>query len=404
MSEEAWLQEAITYKALIGRHLKDTGDLLSLKTIPKALRSALEQVRGQLRKTWGQLAAEIEPEPAAEAQEAELVGDVVNLREGAVDSEGVVSVKLIRPGWGSSGYYSPEVLERDGPQVFTVGTKMYWDHQTATEEKERPEGSLDRLAGEFLTTAAWREDGADGPGLYADAKLFGQYKPAVNEMAKHIGVSIRAMGRAKEGEAEGRKGPIIAALTGARSVDFVTVPGAGGKVLQLFESYRGAPEAPTIEEVPTIEENAMSEQEAQELREQVEALTAENVELKADNQRLNEALLLNQAAALVSEELAAIDMAPLTRKRLTEDLKDKPVITDGAFDEDSTRQAIKEAARAEIDYLASVTGAGEIRGMGEPPQTQKPDALRESFVEMYIKQGKPQAEAERLADIAAQGR
>ena len=148
----------------------------------------------------------------------------------------------------------------------------------------------------------------------------------------------------------------------------------------------------------------MTEKEAQELRDQVEALAAENATLKEDNQRLNEALLLNKAAALVTEELAAIDMAPLTRERLAESLRGKPVITDGEIDEDATRQAIQEAAQAEINYLASVTGAGEIRGMGEPPQTQKPDALRESFVRMYTKQGKPQAEAERLADIAAKGR
>ena len=224
-------------------------------------------------------------------------------------------------------------------------------------------------------------------------------------MARHIGVSIRATGRAKEGEAEGRKGPVIAALTSARSVDFVTVPGAGGKVLQLFESYRAeVPEVQTQEGEPALEEQIMTEQEAQELREQVEALTAENATLKADNQRLQEALVLNKAAALVTEELAAIDMAPLTRERLTEALRGAPVITDGELDEAATRQAVKEAAQAEIDYLASVTGAGEIRGMGESPQTQSPDRLRESFVQMYIKNGKSQAEAERLADIAAKGR
>ena len=148
----------------------------------------------------------------------------------------------------------------------------------------------------------------------------------------------------------------------------------------------------------------MSEQEAQNLRDQNEALAAENATLKEDNQRLQEAMLLTKAATLVSEELAAIEMAPLTRERLTESLRGRPVITDGELDEDATRQAIKEAAQAEIDYLASVTGAGEIRGMGEPPQTPKSNALRESFVEMYIKMGKPRAEAEQLAEIAAQGR
>ena len=104
---------------------------------------------------------------------------------------------------------------------------MHWDHQTATEEAERPEGSLTTLAGELISDARWQDSGQAGPGLYADAKVFGPYQEAVNELAPHIGVSIRASGRTKQGEAEGRKGPILEQLVAARSCDFVVTPGAG---------------------------------------------------------------------------------------------------------------------------------------------------------------------------------
>src|SRR5207245_1127898 len=65
------------------------------------------------------------------------------------------------------------------------------------------------------------------------------FREHVDSLAKHIGMSIRAAGRAKEGKADGRSGPIIEQLTRGISVDYVTTPGAGGKILQLFEAARG---------------------------------------------------------------------------------------------------------------------------------------------------------------------
>ncbi len=171
-------------------------------------------------------------------QESSLAGEFVPLREKAVRRDGTVGLKLIAPGWGASGYYPAETLRRDGPKTFKAGTKMYWNHPTMAQESERPEGDLRDLAAVLVSDARWEESGAAGPGLYADAKVFGDYAPAVEELAPHIGVSIRASGRAATGEAEGRQGPIINALTVGRSVDFVTEPGAGGRIVEMFEAAR----------------------------------------------------------------------------------------------------------------------------------------------------------------------
>lgn len=193
--------------------------------------------------TSGQMARLRESAQADGGQDEKLVesldGEFVALREKALRRDGTASLRLIGPGWGSSGYYPVETLQRDGPQVFRAGTKMYWNHPTMAEESERPEGDLRDLAAVLVSDARWEEAGAAGPGLYADAKVFGQYSQAVEELAPHIGVSIRASGRATTGEVEGRKGPIISALTAARSVDFVTEPGAGGRIVALFEAARG---------------------------------------------------------------------------------------------------------------------------------------------------------------------
>ncbi len=55
-------------------------------------------------------------------------------------------MKIISPGRGSSGYYPAAVLERDGPQVFKKGTLMYFNHATASEAAQRPEGDYNNLA------------------------------------------------------------------------------------------------------------------------------------------------------------------------------------------------------------------------------------------------------------------
>jgi hypothetical protein len=179
------------------------------------------------------------------------------------------------------------------------------------------------------------------------------------------------MGRAKRGTAEGRKGAIIKELTAAKSVDFVTVPGAGGKVLELFEAARNAPQPE--------KETAVDEQQAQELRDANAALTEQVETLTSENARLQEALLQNEAEALVRETLAEADLPEPARERLQKALAGSPVIVDGELDREAYTTQIQEAAQAEKDYLASVVPqndtSGEIPGLGETLQLESGTAL-----------------------------
>jgi len=142
-------------------------------------------------------------------------------------------ITIIREGWGSSGYYPKEVLERDGPRVFPVGTHLYIDHPTPTEERERPERSVRDLAATIVE--APRMAGID---LVAVAEIKPHWEPVINALAEDIGLSIRASGVIEQGEAGGREGSIVKALTEGYSVDFVTKAGAGGKIGKLIESAR----------------------------------------------------------------------------------------------------------------------------------------------------------------------
>lgn len=145
--------------------------------------------------------------------------------------------------WGSSGYYSRAVLERDGPAAFPVGTRGYLDHPSVSEANDRPERSVRDMALRIASTPVY-----EGDGLYADVEVYPHMQAIVEGLAEDAGLSIRAFGRAEHGEAQGRRGPIVTAITGGRSVDLVTEAGAGGKLLELLESARSVPmqEARTV--------------------------------------------------------------------------------------------------------------------------------------------------------------
>lgn len=144
-------------------------------------------------------------------------------------------VTIITEGWGSSGYYSRDLLERDGPAIFPVGTQMFLDHPGRAEESDRPERSVKDLAARLASTPRMV-----GNALVAEADIYEHWRPVVDALAEDIGLSIRAAGETELGEADGRKGTIVTSLTEGISVDFVTNAGRGGKVGQLIESAQAA--------------------------------------------------------------------------------------------------------------------------------------------------------------------
>jgi hypothetical protein len=146
------------------------------------------------------------------------------------------AITVIRAGWGSSGYYSEQVLERDIPRIFPAGTHMYLDHPTESEDQARPERSVRDWVGTFDETP--RMAGIDSVTV---ANIFEHWQPVINGIVEgggKLGTSIRAFGLSEEGAAGGQNGPIIERLTEGLSVDFVTLPGAGGSVGAMTESMR----------------------------------------------------------------------------------------------------------------------------------------------------------------------
>lgn len=329
---------------------------------------------------------EAEATPESETPEGtELVCEGITFSEDVTVKESKtqnIEVKIIAPGWGSMAYYPKEVLQRDGPKVFTKGTHMMWNHATSTEEADRPEGNLDNLAAVLTTDAQWKESGAKGAGLYARAKVFSDYAEQVAEKGAHIGVSINAAIRGKEGTRDGRTGRIAEQFVKAYSTDFVTRAGAGGApVVPVTEASRGPQEQPIM----TDEE-----------RTQLDNATKENATLKARlaqvEESQNRVLATNTVAAVLKE--AGV---PFSRK-LLERACAAPTFKEGQPDADWVKSVVMDFSEGQEGRIQGFGGDGSEVPAREAEQVAKnTDArLREAFKSLGM--------ADKGLDFAVAGR
>lgn len=323
--------------------------------------------------------------------------DTVALTEKAIRKDGTVLAKLIDPGWGSSGYYSAELLKRDGPKIFVKGTHMYADHPTMSEDAERPERSIKDLSGVLVSDATWLDNGpnSEGPGLYASIQPVGIIKETLEDLAPHIGLSIRARGKASIGEAEGRKGHIVDSLVSASSVDFVTKAGRGGKVLQLAESVRGVtsptnenrnvnmdPNTATIAEMTEALKNATNA--LKERDEQDSALKAEVAELRRER-------LVAEAEKTIRTAVKARYLPEATQERIVDALVARVPIKEGKVDTEMLESMIEINIANEVAYAAKLGVSGSpIRKMGESVaemRKQEADNVQTRYEEVFGKGG-----------------
>jgi len=163
-----------------------------------------------------------------------LAVEAVPLAEAFNSATGTIPITVIKAGFNKSKqrYYPAATLKRDY-KIFE-GARMYADHQTEKEAKERPEGSVHNWVGTLKKVWA-EEDGTIkahaaviDPAFRAKLEMLNTQK-----MINDMGVSIRAIGEASTQEVEGLKTTYIESLLAARSVDFVTHAGAGGRVEAL---------------------------------------------------------------------------------------------------------------------------------------------------------------------------
>jgi len=344
----------------------------------------------------------------------------VSLLEATVDdTTGKLTLTVIEAGLNTSEtvMYPAEVLERDA-QVF-AGVKMFLNHATMDEEFLRPEGDLNAWVA-TLDKVWW--DPASNT-IKGSATIIDPPFDAKMRMLKErgnlaeMGVSIRAMGKGERKEVEGleHKVMMISSIEAARSVDFVTSPGAGGKVEMLEKNLlehlsadvirkqrpdlvaelqegggkvgeqqldlseltietlkEGRPDL--VEALSTVKADEVSTLVQKRQAQQIDELTEQNSSLSerltaalergsAGDQRIKE--LREQldtsekrnrredVAKKLDEALEVMNFPTITEKRIRERFRDA-----------ESPEGIAEAIRQERDYLTELRGGGIVRDLG----------------------------------------
>ena len=149
-------------------------------------------------------------------------------------------VQIIDVGEGSSADYTDEAL-RDAAEtrIFPAGTHMYLDHATPTKRGPHGERSVRDLASVLTTDAVYEPE---IHALVAEAQAVTGYEDALEALAPHVGLSIRAVVEVDPPAQPGGK-PIARRFLAAESVDWVVRAGRGGAVLAILESAGTATEA-----------------------------------------------------------------------------------------------------------------------------------------------------------------
>ena len=356
----------------------------------------LPTVKRKIRTAYRSLDVPDEEMPrwVKEVETRERILNYVPLTEAKFD-KGTAKVIVIKAGFNATGdrYYPAEVLKRDFG-IFE-GMKMYADHPTDEEDKARPERSIkDWVA--TLTEVTCDENGT----VTGDAEIIESWlmqKLASlrdKEMLSEMGISINAVGSASKGTIDGKETLVIEKLVAARSVDFVTEPGAGG-VVTFYESDRShdidlvelsalkerrpdlvkAVEANVRAEITKEVKKAMENEELiKEKDDQIVTLTKERDELKEAAEKAEKDKAKAEAQATIKEAVDKAELPNAAKERLIERFKDA-----------KSAEGIAEAIQSEKDYIARLSEAGKVKGLGGTQANPEKDkeALKESFKKMH---------------------
>lgn len=362
-----------------------------------------------------------------EAERMRATG-VVALESDALDIEkGEVTVTIVQPGFNTSKetYYPAEVLSRD----FAIfeGARMYGDHMTDQEDADRPVDSVWRWVGQIKRV--WAE--ADGRVRATAAIIDDAFRAKLKRLQEHgllneMGVSMWVYGNGIHSEVDGVKTMLIESLTKARSVDFVTLAGAGGMV-EVFESMAAVDVDVNLIGLESLREIRPDLVEAIETEARVksgasqkgdktmEEIEGVKTELAEANKGLAEAVAAREAAegqakelkeqaanakregarAVAKEAVAKADLPEPAKARVLQQCED---MQEG-FDVDA-------ALKAEREYLNALVEAAKVKGMGagdkaEGDAEKDQATLVESYRKMYESRGMNKVDAERRAALAA---
>jgi len=364
-----------------------------------------------------------------------ITGDVMRFREvsGPSAKPGTIEVHIIQPGKGSSGFYFEEALKKACESgVYPKGMLMHLDHPTRQQEEDQPARVTGTIAAVLTEPGHYLEEGDpaawDGPGIYALAEVRPKFVEDMKWLAGKIGVSHYVDGYSKEGLLpDGSKGRIITELLPSKfnSVDFVTIPGAGGhsRFSEMAERGKEKEMAPDKQLSIRLSEIMTSDPEVvKEIRKQVtEELQIES-QTESQKKKLTEAetriktleseikelkgkVAEKAAREFVTTEVGKAKLPESVGKALTESLVKQAVLSeDGSIDSVKFGMIVTEAIKAKQTEIADIlkeSGVSGVHDNGSVPSGTSGDVkkAREDYRDTLVENGMSKEQASRLAGI-----
>lgn len=328
--------------------------------------------------------------------------------------KGELVVTFIKPGLNSSGkrYYPKETIATGITEGLFTGLKMFVNHASLQELSQRPERSLT----EWVSTVkeSW-VDPATGNGKAKIKVVQTWFKNFLKDLQEagalpDIGLSIFATGRVKPGTIQGKSTSIVEKFQSAMSIDWVTEPGAGGRVDAIWESHQPMmikeqelnmlnsmkledalkeirESRPDILEAVRGEFAATQQTEAEKAAEaaakkaqddRITALEAELKESKDSSAAEKAARVKAEYQNMVQEALKEAKLPDLAKSRIAQFLAEPVLKEDGEVDETKVKESVSTAVKAEEEYMAALIksqskGTG-ITGLGESAGAAPTDA------------------------------
>jgi hypothetical protein len=281
---------------------------------------------------------------------------------------------------------------------------MYVNHPSASEMRDRPERNLTDWVSTVKETWVDEETGAIKARIKVVQNWFGDFLKQLqeNEALPDVGLSIFAQGQVQRKKMDGRLTDVVERFTRALSVDWVTEPGAGGRVDAIWESYQpvrlkeqetnvlntmSATEAvATLREqrpdvIEILEAERHTEEQVREAEaaqsaaaEQIGSLEQELAAKQIELEQIKASLVVAEQHQLIGEALGEIEIPQAVRDRVAAQIAEPVLSETGELDVDALKAKISELVEAEAAYAEQLVaesrpaGGRGISGLGDRPE------------------------------------
>lgn len=268
--------------------------------------------------------------------------NIVILEEAGSSKDTKIKVTLITEGTGNDGHYTADALRKAVKDGVFKEAKMFLNHQTADERKARPEGDVTKWAGSIIGNPTFVDRNGNEPAkIQGEAKVYPDFAPFIKARKDDLGLSVR-VGAYNSGKTQNGK-PLVESIAYALSTDFVTQAGRGGKIDEMYESYRQSQAVADDKkelEVMTDDEKKLFTT----LQESNAGYATRLDRLEEENNKL-------RASKILAESFTGTGLSVRAQSRISAAVNINLPVVNGVLDVVKLQESIKVAITDEVTYL-----------------------------------------------------